>query len=93
MKEEHQFDEAVLGKYRTLLFPILAEGMITGYNVYRNRIKTDAPYLVNYLHSDLGTDEHGRMQPHFKELCDCLSSVGQMDLSKIIRILQTLVCR
>jgi len=71
-----QFDPEALEKSRQLFFPIIAERIITGYNVYRHKSETNAPFIVNYLHSDLSFDETGKPLPHLEELTDKLSKFG-----------------
>ncbi len=70
------FDPEALEKSRRLFFPIIAEGIVTGYNVYRHRPETNAPFIVNYLHSDLSFDKTGKPLPHLEELTDKLSKFG-----------------
>lgn len=84
------FDQKVLEHFGKLLFPTIAQGIINGYNVYKNSRKTDAPYVINYLHSDLGVDARGRQHPHREELMDKLRQFGPAQITEKIvdRIVQ-----
>ncbi len=78
------FDSKLLDKYRKLFFPVIGDNIITGYNVYKNMFKSTAPFLVNYLHSDLGFDAKGRPHRHREELQDKLSKFGPMRIMENI---------
>lgn len=69
---ESKFDEAILQRYRKLFFPAIGGRIITGYNVYVDRGVGQAPFIINYLHSDLDVDENGRPHRHKQELLDVL---------------------
>ncbi len=81
---ENKFNEEILKKYRRLLFPVIGRGVITGYNVYVDRLVSSAPYVVNYLHADLGFDENGVPHRHREELVDILSRFTQLKVREKI---------
>lgn len=69
---DNKFDEVILQKYRKLFFPAIGKRIITGYNVYVGRDGEQAPFVINYLHSDLDVDEGGKPHRHKQELLDVL---------------------
>lgn len=66
--EKPKFDEKTKQYYRRVLFPIIGNNVITGYNLYHDRHKSNAGYAVTYFHSDLGTTR----SRHLTELSDRL---------------------
>ncbi len=62
-----QFNQKTLRQFRKLLYPAIAQGIITGYNVY-NEPKDPSDTAIHYLHSDLGIDENGKMDRHLESL-------------------------
>jgi hypothetical protein len=72
MSLDTKFDELLLQKYRRLLFPAIGERITTGYNVYVDRPTREAPFVINYLHSDLDMDETGHPHRHKQELIELL---------------------
>jgi len=82
MKED--FEKDVLKEFRKLLFPIIVSGKITGYNVYHNRKKSEYPFQVNYLHSDLGLLANGKQHPHREELLDKLKDISSICITEKI---------
>lgn len=73
---KEKFDAKVLQKYRELLFPALGLGILTGYNIYKDKIEGKSLFVVSYLHSDLSVSKSGKVHPHLEELIDKLSKFG-----------------
>jgi len=59
------FDRSELEFYRKVFLPRIVSGVITGYNVYREDISYEEPFVINYLHSKLRPEDE-----HRKELLD-----------------------
>lgn len=65
-------NENILEQIRKLFFPTIKEGILTGYNMYAEKIEiAKIPYTLNYAHSDL-TKRHR----HYKESSDLLEKEG-----------------
>ncbi|MBI4453094.1 hypothetical protein HY636_00455 [Candidatus Woesearchaeota archaeon] len=88
---DNKFDENILQKYRILLFPQIAIGAITGYNVYADRVTSNSPIIVNYLHSNLGLNDDGTPHRHRKELMERLSELAQLKVQE--RVVNSVVDR
>ncbi len=83
--EEIIQNEALLGEIRKIFFPLIKNGIITGYNIYASYyFSQEFPYVLHYLHSDL-TKRH----KHYKELTVILEAEGL--LTKITRITDRLM--
>jgi hypothetical protein len=66
---EHEED---LERIRALLFPLIHDRIITGYNIYPSSLKrADGLFFLNYLHSDLRKEDK-----HYQELGDMLVKQG-----------------
>ena len=85
------FDPAILASFRSVFFPAIVSGQLTGFNVYRERPRSAIPYLVNYLHSDLGLLPDGSPHPHRSELLDKLQQFGQVNI--LPRLTESIVDR
>src|SRR3989344_7995483 len=81
------FDESARQYYRNLLFPIIREGIITGYNLYRERFTTDSPFTVTYFHSDLKIPS----SRHLRELTDKLKDECDQRITE--RITDSVIAR
>ncbi len=68
-----QFNPKTLQQFRKLLYPAIAQGIITGYNVY-NEPKDPTDTAIHYLHSDLGSDANGRNAEHLDTLIQTLQN-------------------
>jgi len=68
IKENEKFNKRIRGTF----FPLITEGMITGYNIYENLFDyTGANIFLNYLHSDLNSNDK-----HYKEITNILEKEG-----------------
>lgn len=68
-------NEIDLQRIRTKYFPLIAERIITGYNLYPRLFDySNGRLFLNYLHSDLRPDDR-----HFQELSDILRSEGLLE--------------
>lgn len=69
---EELIDESKMQNIREKYFPLVAEGIITGYNMYTQTFDySQGDLFLHYLHSDL-TAEH----IHFQELSEMLRQKG-----------------
>ncbi len=66
-----QFNPKTLQQFRKLLYPAIAQGIITGYNVY-NESKDPNDTALHYLHSNLGISENGKSDKHLETLVHTL---------------------
>ena len=63
-------NEADLARIRQTYFPLIKDRTITGYNLYTEEFDySDAPYFLNYLHSDLKKGDK-----HLEELIEILKA-------------------
>lgn len=76
------FTEEELSKYRKILFPLVINKTITGYNYYPHRLDTQSNFSLRYLHSDLGETEFREEMPHKKELLNKFREHGLGMLSE-----------
>ena len=75
-----KFTQRELKVFRRILFPLIADGVITGYNHYPQTYQRKSPYLVNYLHANLGKYPDGRDEEHKAELLHKMGSFGLTDI-------------
>lgn len=74
-------NEEGLHRIRTVYFPLIRGGVITGYNIYPKPSLTDEGLCLHYLHSDLKPKDR-----HLRELIDKLKMKGGVDLEERITV-------
>lgn len=86
MTQQSEFEKLIednecnLKIIRSNYFPLIADGVITGYNLYPRLFDySGARFFLNYLHSDLKPDD-----AHFKELSEKLKEAGFLEERTII---------
>lgn len=81
--------EEELKRIRNRYFPLIKQGLITGYNLYSNQHHISEDELsINYLHSNLRPTD-----AHFIELCNKLKNEGGIILEERMHVNNKLVNR